>query len=149
VTSKLIVQPSLVELEGRNGSRHEFTGALLGSGSSRSEHHSDHRGESAQRGTKCSACRWFEVAIYRREPNRHNRGVADYVVHTVGNTTVHGERRLSRIKYTRSAFDVLELLTVRPVDRDPFIAAQSARALAQAAQLDEDIRDAYINRAVV
>jgi hypothetical protein len=72
-----------------------------------------------------------------------------YVVHTVGESVVPGETRLSRISPTPSAYEVIELLTVRRREQEPFIAAQSSRALAQAAELDDGLRDAYINRAVV
>jgi hypothetical protein len=148
----LKVQPERIELSGRDGRRQTFTGVLLGSGSSRSEVHSDHLGDYAARGTKCSACRWFEVAIYARIHDRDTGlypTVKDYVVHTVGGSVVPREKRFSRIQTTTSPYDVIELVTVRPVDREPFIASQSARALAQAADVDDGIRDAYINRAVV
>lgn len=140
------VQPTRQELVGREGRRHEFSGIQLGASTSRTETHTDHSSEYARRGEKCSACRWFEVAIYRRY--RLNAD-PDYVVQTVGASDVPGERRFSRVQYTVSPFSVIELLTVRPVDRDPFIAAQSALALAEAADLDDGIREAYINRAVV
>jgi hypothetical protein len=142
-----------VALSGRDGEPHEFYGRLLGAGTSRAEHHS-HAEPFAARGAKCSACRWFEVALYRRRRPTTSADAEvshtfDYVVHTVGGTAVPGEERRSRVSYTSSAFEVIELLTVRPHHGEPFIAQQSARALAQAAQFDDDIRDAYINRAIV
>lgn len=157
MTSKLRLQPTDHELIGRNGVAHRFTGALLGSSTSYSVDHTHAAGQHAPRGAKCSACRWFEVYIYRRARTNGagptGNGLvdtpADYVVHTVGGSSVPGERRFSRVEFTSSPFEVIELLTVRPVDRDPFIAAQSARALAQAAELDDGVREAYINRAVV
>jgi hypothetical protein len=45
------------------------------------------------------------------------------------------------------AFEIVELLTGHHNDKT-YIPRQSARALAQAAMWDEDIRDAYINRVV-
>lgn len=133
---------------GRDDEVIQFDGVLLGTGTSQRDEHTHHRSRTARKGEKCSACRWFEVALYRRwfTPDRSE---SDYVVHTVGVSTVPGEQRLSRVSFTTSAFEVLELLTVRKPDSDPFIAVQSSRALAQAASRDEDIRDAYINRAVV
>lgn len=143
-----------IRLAGRDGEPHEFYGRLLGAGTSRADHHTDHASRYADRGEKCSACRWFEVALYRRlQPTTTGNGgesqTADYVVHTVGGSAVPGEERRSRVSYTSSAFEVIELLTVRPHRGEPFIAQQSARALAQAASLDDDMRESYINRAVV
>lgn len=147
---------------GRDGETLDFTGRLLGRDSSYQSHHTHDALRSAAKNEKCSACRWFEVAIYRRyltekidldtippaisaiEPEP-----GDYIVHTVGVSTVAGEQRLSRIASTDSAFEIIEFLTVRKVDKEPFITVQSSRALAQAAARDEDIRDAYINRALV
>ena len=43
--------------------------------------------------------------------------------------------------------EVVEILTVKG-QTDPFIPAPSARALAQAADKDDDIQEAYVNRAV-
>lgn len=152
-----------IELAGRDLRPHRFTGQLLGSGTSRAEHHAHDESHAARPGEKCSACRWFEVAIYRRYVDVDVRGVPsadllkvetalgkrDYVVHTVGGSAVPGEDRRSRVSFTPSAFEVIELLTVRPRDGEPYIAQQSALALAQAAALDGELRDAYINRAVV
>jgi hypothetical protein len=138
-----------VRLEGRDGEPHSFTGVLLGRSTSRADHHA-HPGDFADRGEKCSACRWFEVALYRRRARTADAPTTyDYVVHTVGGTVVPGESRRSRVSYTPSAYDVIEILTVRPRDGQPFIAQQSARVLALAAALDDDVHDAYVNRAIV
>lgn len=127
-----------VVLEGRDQERFTFTGRLLGSGTSRNTHHSDHRDEFARRGERCSACRWFEVYIYRRSPN-------GYVVQTIGESVVPGEVRLSRIVETTNAYEIVELLTVRKRNTDPYIPPQSLRVLAQAAQYDDDVRDVYLD----
>lgn len=162
-------QPKLerVSLLGRDGDPFEFTGVLLGAASSERELHTHDldRQPHAPRHRRCSACRWNEVAIYRRyvtegidletEPNRPRiypldaPESGDYVVHTVGVSLVPGEHRLSRIASSDSAFEVVELLTVRRPDEEPFMTPQSSRALARAAERDDDLRDAYINRAVV
>lgn len=154
-----------IELSGRDGEPFDFLGAPLGVGSSRRDSHLHDRDDEryARKGRRCSACRWFEVAIYRRftddeidlsttpptlkkliEPEAF-----DYVIHTVGASAVPGEARLSRVSVTDSAFEVVELLTVRRGDDPPWIPAQSARALARAAELDDGLREAYVNRAVV
>jgi len=127
-----------IVLEGRDQERFSFTGRLLGSGSSRNIHHSDHQTEFARRGERCSACRWFEVYVYKRDPN-------GYVVQTIGESDVPGEVRLSRIVETTNAYEIVELLTVRKRDTNPYIPPQSLRALAQAAQYDDDVRDVYLD----
>lgn len=158
-----------IKLIGRDGETFDFLGKPLGVGSSQQDDHRHDvaRDRYAPRGVRCSACRWFEVAIYRRyadaEIIRMRTGnpetdvsdrqalARDYVVHTIGASIVPGETRLSRITPTDSPFEVIELLTVRPRDGDqqPWIPAQSARALAHAAEFDDGLREAYVNRAVV
>lgn len=162
-------QPKLerIKLVGRDGEPFGFLGAPLGAGTSyREDHlHDRERTPYARRGDRCSACRWFEVAIYRRyntdgidlETDPEYPRIyplddplpGDYVIHTVGASAVPGETRLSRISVTDSAYEVVELLTVRRRDEEPWIPAQSARALARASQVDAKLRDAYVNRAVV
>lgn len=150
------------KLRGRDGDDFEFEGVLLGRDTSEQDMHTDHPGEYAKKYEKCSACRWFEVSIYRRYTTQEidllttpptiidvKPEPSDYIVHTVGGSIVPGEHRLSRISCTDSGFEVLEFLTVRKHNAEPFITAQSSRALAQAASKDEDLRDAYVNRAVV
>lgn len=150
------------KLVGREGDEFAFTGIRLGHETSYQDQHTHHPRRAAAKREKCSACRWFEVSIYRRyategidfetEPPtifQIDPEPGDYVVHTVGASNVPNEQRLSRIAVTESAFEIVELLTVRKIDEQPFITVQSSRALAQAAARDEDVRDAYINRAVV
>jgi hypothetical protein len=152
------------KLVGREGDEFAFTGIRLGHETSYQDQHTHHPRRAAAKREKCSACRWFEVSIYRRyltesvdlKTNTDQPRIypidpvpGDYVVHTVGASNVPNEQRLSRIAVTESAFEIVELLTVRKIDEQPFITVQSSRALAQAAARDEDVRDAYINRAVV
>lgn len=85
--------------------------------------------------------RWLDVDIYAEA----NGG--GYIVHTVGHTTFDDEITRVRIARTRSAWEVVELLTVTHKG-STYIPRDSARALAQAAAYDEAIRDAYVNRAV-
>lgn len=127
----------------------EFTGRLLGAATSESDFHTNHPGDFAAKGEKCSGCRWFEVAIYRRDaPRGTGDPDVDYVVFTLGHTDVPGERLYGRITQVNSPFEVVEVLTVRRVGAT-FMPAQSSRALAQAAAVDAGLRDAYVNRAVV
>lgn len=134
----------------------EFQGAILGSASSE---HTTHRGhpnkDYAPRRVKCSACRWLEVTIFlsrNGDPKFLDELTYGYVVQTVGVSNVPGEVDFERLWTTSSAFEVVELLTVRRGQpngsTETFIPPQHARALAQAATLDEDVREAYVNRAV-
>lgn len=152
-----------------------FTGRLLAHETSYSERHANvahtiiaasrhdlnEPSTYAPKGTRCSACRWFEVGIYERhdfKPALTAVGPLDvvhatqrpvgFVVHTRGVSTVPGEDNYGRIIETVSPHEVIEVLTMRN-DGDPFIPTQSARALARASHYSEDLRDAYVNRAVV
>jgi hypothetical protein len=112
------------ELTDRDGDVVVFLGRHLGEGSSFLE----------------GKERWFEVDLYKTHD-------ATFIVHTRGLSTVPGERTRIRIVETTSAFEVVELLTVNHGGKI-YLPRQSARALSQAAQWDDDIRDAYVNRAV-
>jgi hypothetical protein len=132
-----------IRLFGRDKEPFVFEGALIGVSSSRGNEHSHvGRTQYAVRGVRCSACRWFSVEIYLRPDD-------SYVVHTVGDTIVPDERRLARVTATTSGYEVVEILTVRKPGAEPFITAQSARALAQASSVDDGIREAYVDRAVI
>jgi hypothetical protein len=148
---KTTLRYETVVLRGRNNKVHEFDGALLGSASSRKDDHTDHPGRWAAKTEKCSTCRWLTVEIYRRRSPATDAGPVtyDYVVHTVGDSAVPGEIRFSRVSYTTSPYELIELLTVRRAGTTPFIAPQSSYALAQAADIDDGIQEAYVNRAVV
>lgn len=111
------------EITERDGQTVTFVGRLLGSGTSFADHKE----------------RWFDISIYVDDDG--------YVVHTVGRTSKVGERALHKVVRTSSAFDIIEVLTVHHNGKT-FLPRASARAIAQAAQWDDDIRDAYINRAV-
>jgi hypothetical protein len=146
-------------LETRGGETIHITGRLLGYGSSRRQEHthgvtyeSGHRthNRSARNGqaNRCPACRWFEVRILRvtrltdATPN-------PYLVHTLGPSVVPGERTFVRADFAVTGFEVIELCTVRQGERgEPYVPAAAARALSQAAGLDRDIQEAYVNRAV-
>lgn len=125
---------------------HEFDGAVLGAASSESKLHRGHDPRTyAPRGVKCSACRWLEVTVFATRTG--------YVVHTVGVSEVPGEDDYDKVTATDSAFEVVELLTVRRPGGngrpgETFVPPQYARALAQAASLDDGVREAYVNRAV-
>lgn len=111
----------------------------LGHRTSKRMSHYHHEGvEYAPRKHRCSACRWFEVALFRTE--------TDYVLWSCGHTVVPGENSRILIERTSNEWRIVELMTVRKGET-AFIPSPSAGVLADAAKLDEGIRDAYVNRA--
>ena len=84
--------------------------------------------------------RWFEVDIYETVDGR-------FAVYTRGCSNVAGEKPLRRLIFTPSAFEVLSLLVVHRNGKS-YLPRASDRALSLAASYNDDIRDAYINRAV-
>lgn len=123
-----------------------FTGRIIGAGTSESRDH-NHPGDymtpgiaSGERRLKCSACRWQETTIFVTDDDR-------FVVHTVGRSIVPGESDRHRVTFTSSAYEIVEVLTVKG-NKEPFLPDPSARALAQAAAVDDDVQEAYVNRAV-
>lgn len=114
-------------LLGRDGTKETFIAEQIGFCSSETE----------------DKDRWFEVGIYRDVDG-------GYIVHTVGRSRIPGEQPYARIVTTRSAFDIIEILTVTHHNRKPvpaYIPRPSMRAIAQAAQFDDAIREAYIQAA--
>lgn len=126
-------------LAGRDGAPYEFEGRKIGSGTSWHQ----------------NKPRWFEVDIYDMRDG-------GFVVHTRGRSEDPREQTLARVRRTESAYSVVEMLTVKRcvVDRshtcstpghtsELYLPRQSSHALAQAAKWNVDIRDAYVNRAVL
>lgn len=119
----------------------EIQGKLLGYSSSNSDIHSHALGEHAPPGMKCSACRWFEARIIRTDGED-----AKYAVHTMGRSKVPGEIQKCRLVLTDSPREVIEVLTVRKSGTTgSFIPKPSTRAIAQAADLDDGLYDAYLD----
>lgn len=171
---------------GRDDAELRIRGRLLAHGTSQRDDHShsvnvnippDHPGRYADKNERCSACRWFELAIYEVEADllppgtctcagggvaslgAHERHCgaeppsARYLVATAGRTIVPGEVNFRRAEYTDSPFEVVELLVQHrggPGDHSVsggqrFIPQTSARALAQAAAYDPELREAYLS----
>lgn len=105
----------------------------------------------ADPGDRCSACRWFEVRIFDVDSYLKPDGTwvsgDRYLVLTYGLSDVPGEVAKRRAQWTNSPFTVLETLTQRR-QGNAFLPATSARVLSEAAAMDPDIADAYVNRAV-
>ncbi len=120
-------------LRGRDGEVVEVDAILIGEGSSYA----------------VGKTRWFEVFIYVDAND-------EYIVHTVGRSLVVGETDRCRVERTSSPYDVIEILTVSVLSsrqasathgrraQAPYVPRASARALAQAAEYDDGIQEAYI-----
>lgn len=143
-------------LEVRDGEMLTVTARLLGFASSRRLEHThgrtydtgrDHdRPARDAQASRCPACRWFEIRIFRVDDTRHP---GPYLVHSLGPSVVTGERTFVRAEFAQTGYEVIELCTVRRGDRgEPYLPAAAARALSQAAGVDRGIQDAYVNRAV-
>ena len=141
-------------IEDRGGER-EFVGRLIGIGTSRRESHS--HGDLFMNGTmdsaltrRCTACRWSEIYVFKVNDRDHNVPPgARYCVYTLGPSIIPGENTRANVRWATSGFEVVELCTVRRGERGaPFLPAAHARALAMAANVDDDVADAYVNRAV-
>jgi hypothetical protein len=138
-------------LESRTGV-HALRGELIGMGSSQRDDHS-HIGDDVIMGRggphttpRCTACRWSEIYIFKTvgHPTAER-----YVVYTLGPSVIPGETTRANVRNASSGFEVVELATVRRGDRGaPFLPAAHARAIAMAASVDDDIAEAYVNRAV-
>lgn len=140
------------QLETRDGFA-QITGRLLGAatGQRPGHTHTATDGPNSQvpfGRTRCAACRWSEIYIFRVEagdgpPN------SQYAVYTLGPSIVHGERTFANLRWASSGHEVVELCTVRKGDRaTPFLPAAHGRALAMASDVDGRIENAYVNRAV-
>lgn len=140
------------QLETRDGFV-QITGRLLGAATGQRPTHSHTTldGPTLSDGrmaTRCAACRWSEIYIFRVEagdgpPN------SQYAVYTLGPSIVQGEKTFANLRWASSGHEVIELCTVRKGDRAaPFLPAAHARALAMASDVDGRIENAYVNRAV-
>lgn len=102
-------------------------------------------------GDRCSACRWFEVQIFEVDAQADDNGTwisADnYLLLTHGASDVPGETSKRRTIWTNSPFRIVEELTQRR-GTQAFLPSTSAKVLSEAAAMDPDIADAYVNRAV-
>lgn len=101
-------------------------------------------------GDRCSACRWFEVQIFEvdsQETDGTWLSADNYLLLTHGASDVPGETSKRRTIWTNSPFRLVEELTQRR-GTQAFLPSTSAKVLSEAAAMDPDIADAYVNRAV-
>lgn len=127
-----------------NGEAARFTGRFLGLGSSHRDTHINHGdGDHAPPRTSCSGCRWLESRIFRREDGW-------YLLYTIGESIVPGEEPRYRGEWMRSPYEIIDSLTTFRDDssgqRVSQLSYAARRVLAQAAYLDEPMRDAYEGR---
>lgn len=94
---------------------------------------------------RCSACRWFEIRIFRVTDPITVGG--QYIVHTYGRTIIPGEIELCRLYVTSSPHEIIEFLTVHK-NGYVFVPVASIHALAQAAHWDSEIEKAYLSAQV-
>lgn len=119
------------------------TARLLGEGSSKRPYH-NHPGDRMPPGaSRCSACRWFDVKIFKTVD-----APDEWLVYSAGFSLMPGEVTIPKVSRTTSAFEVVELMVVRNSKDGTIMPRPNARALAQAAGHDELLQDAYLNRAV-
>jgi hypothetical protein len=126
-----------------------FTGVLLGVSTTYQPTHTcpEPHGH-APKSVRCGACRWFETRVFRLVD--HDTAVLQgrrYVLHHVGRSIVPGEVNLPRYELVGGGHEVVEAYIVRKEGAVPFITKPGAKVLAQAAQFDGEIEDAYVNRA--
>lgn len=130
----------------------EFTGAVLGFGSSFSEDgtHTGHMpGFPPASRVRCSACRWADVVIFRAAVGDADTSM--YAVMSMGKSAIPGEGTRVRQAWTEEAFSVLEALYVNKPGQeteDGEVTAPAARripmpnaiAFRYAAYIDAGIR---------
>jgi hypothetical protein len=151
---------------------YRVAGRFIGYGSSWTDNHWDHGpDEYVQPGRRCNACRWFELRLFRElsdavelvpgvtpeqlrvtyDEAAELGQLGDYVVYKAGLSSIPGEVPYCRYDVISSPFEVVEALTTRkhtPGGPIAFITKPSALALASAARYDDELQDAYLNRAV-
>lgn len=126
----------------------DFNGKFLGVSISFREQHFGHHGSAfADQGDRCNACRWFEIRLFRVT------GTKRYVIHYAGVSIVPGETLRAWHQTAHGAHETVEAVTTRRENQDTgepvvFLTRPAARVLAQAAGEDDDLLDAYVNRAV-
>lgn len=139
-------RPGTWTITDQYGASITITGELLGIGSSWRPRHQNHQGtEFAPPRTHCSTCRWTEIRIFAVDED--DRSLGRYLVVKRGASVVPGEQDFVEWDWQIAGHEVLSKLTTRR-GTDAFLTAPADRALAQAAENDSGMRDAYINRVV-
>lgn len=133
----------------------EFQGVRIGYGNSKTFLHTNHPGfafASEVPGTgkiKCSACRYNVVTLFRVSRTDPLFERARYIAFTEGVSVCPGEVDYYRIVRSTGAVALVDALTVRSRSGDSFLPRPASQALAEAAEDDDAIYDAFNDRAVV
>jgi hypothetical protein len=133
------------------------SGRFLGVGSTRTHTHVVRTPEGTYRphqeshvpiGTRCRACRWFEVRLF------HDSTDNVFVIHYAGRSAVPGEQQRCRFAEVRTHYEVFTVLSVDQRNPGPSFTSRTnrffftnpvLRLLAQAASFHGGIKDAYVN----
>ena len=133
---------TFVDLSGRYT---KLTGTFLGAGTSYKPDHMYHKGQPyADKKQRCSRCRWIEVRLFSETATDR------YLLVTRGASAVPGETERVTCTLVHGPFQAVEAATTRREEPggEPFLIRPAAMALAQAAQHDKAVKEAYVNRAV-
>lgn len=121
----------------------EVRGTLLGKASSRVEVHNHPPTESCPPYRRCSACRWTEITVLRREDGQ-------YVLVNEGLSQVEGEVAYARVSVATSAEAAVQrLYRVNQRGRDPlepFLPQVARKALLSASGSDPGIEESMRSR---
>lgn len=98
----------------------------------------------------CAACFWTEIKIFRipedAEIPAYIRNRGKYAIYQAGSSSIPGKDIYTKLIFTDSYHEVIEILVTRHHNQPPTLTATAARALAQAAAYDEDLDHAWTNR---
>lgn len=136
-----------------DGKTTNFQGQFIGYGSSHRHSHINHdtkENEFAEKGVTCSACRWFEVRIFR--DNNQNK----FLLYTTGESAIPKEQPRYRSEWITSPYEIIEsLTTVRShINNDghrtqqTILSYAARKALSQAIYYNTELQEAYLARVV-
>lgn len=128
-------------VEDDDGNVADIVGRFLGSGSSRKPRHMGHPEGTYATRPGCQACRWLELLIFQEVPqeDRPRR----YLVVKLGVTVVPGEKQRYTTTWAFSPDEVVVAVSTRAPGAQMSMSRPARIALARAAGLDPEIREAY------
>lgn len=137
-------QPGDWHFEDRYGSETDLDGDFLGMGSSNRPFHKHAFPPYAEPKQHCSTCRWMEVRIFQENENPDGgERSGRYLIVRTGRSIVPDEETRTTFGYQDSGSGVVNaLITWNDIGQGalPYV---ERRALEQAAQYDDSIREAY------
>lgn len=128
-------------VEDDDGNVADITGRFLGSGSSWKPRHMGHPDSKFAARGGCQACRWLELLIFQEAPqeDRPRR----YLVVKIGLTVVPGETNRYTTTWAYSPDEVVVAVSTRAPGARLSMSRPAQIALARAAGMDPEIREAY------